>query len=191
MPRTWVGGGLYVCAARGVEARAQKGVRGRAKRGPGEVKGHAKRGSGRGEGVLGERGRVVRGGEDRGAGVVWVMACMALVWVVGVAAMTVGAARVTRHRADAAADLAALGAAARALEGREVACRAAATVVRKSGGRLSACSVHDRIADVSVVMVLRVPFEISGLHVVSRARAGPVARESVPLTARSRCTKCQ
>ncbi|MFC5749174.1 Rv3654c family TadE-like protein [Actinomadura rugatobispora] len=116
--------------------------------------------------------------DDRGAGVVWVVACMALVWVVGVAAMTVGAARVTRHRADAAADLAALGAAARAPEGTEVACKAAAEAVRKSGGRLSACSVRDRVAEVSVAMVLRGP--VRGLDVVSRARAGPVERESVP-----------
>ncbi|GAA2442260.1 hypothetical protein GCM10010191_68230 [Actinomadura vinacea] len=104
---------------------------------------------------------------------------MALLWVAAVAAMTLGSARVTRHRADAAADLAALGAAARAVEGREMACRAAAGVVRNSGGRLAACSLHGRIAEVSVEMVLRVPFETDGLKVVSRARAGPVEQEGV------------
>ncbi|MFI0354414.1 Rv3654c family TadE-like protein [Actinomadura sp. 9N407] len=117
---------------------------------------------------------------DRGAGTVWVVAFMALIWAVGVAAMVVGAARVARHRADAAADLAALAAAARAVEGTEVACRVAAKAVAGSGGYLSGCSVRHGIADVRVTVPLRVPYEASGLEVVSRARAGPVGPEGVP-----------
>lgn len=104
---------------------------------------------------------------------------MGVVWLVGVLAVAVGAVRVARHRVDAAADLAALGAAARVAEGEEAACRAAARVAMESDARLSACSVRGGIAEVSVMAGLRVPFGGGELRVASRARAGPVGREGV------------
>ncbi|MFB4316307.1 Rv3654c family TadE-like protein [Actinomadura sp. 21ATH] len=126
--------------------------------------------------VVGIRGRRngVRSGRDRGAGVVWVVAFMGVVWGVGVAALGVGAARAARHRADSVADLAALGGAGRAIEGRVVACRVAAEVAEGGGARLSRCSVRDGTVDVSVTARFR------GMEVVSRARAGPVGSEGVP-----------
>lgn len=116
---------------------------------------------------------------------------MALLWIVGVVAMTLGSVRVARHKADTAADLAALGAAAKVMAGQETACQAAAEVVKGSGGRLAACAVRGRIAEVSVVMAVRAPFGTPALRIVSRARAGPAGPEGVPLSSDSRCTGCQ
>ncbi|MEW2356513.1 Rv3654c family TadE-like protein [Spirillospora sp. NPDC029432] len=99
---------------------------------------------------------------------------MGVVWAVGLAALGVGAARGARHRADSAADLAALGGAGRAVEGREVACRVAAEVAEGGGARLSRCSVRGAVVEVSVTARFR------GMEVVSRARAGPVGSEGVP-----------
>jgi secretion/DNA translocation related TadE-like protein len=102
------------------------------------------------------------------------IAMMALVWLVAVAAMTVGGARVARHRAHTAADLAALAAASHVMAGSARACAVAATVARSGHGRLTACVVRGRIADVEVVVVARAP-GFGPLHVAASARAGPVS----------------
>ena len=120
-----------------------------------------------------EKGVSVRAWRDRGSGTVWVVAFMALLWFVGVLAVTVGSVRAARHRADSAADLAALGAAARVADGGGAACRVAAAAAARSGTRLSGCVVRGRIVDVSVELGLRVPFGVGGLRVTSKARAGP------------------
>ncbi|GAA3961392.1 hypothetical protein GCM10023085_49780 [Actinomadura viridis] len=103
----------------------------------------------------------------------WVVAFMALVWLVGGVAMSVGAVRAARHRADAAADLAALGAAARVSQGAEAACRVAAEIVAESGGRLAGCRLRGEIVEVSVALALEAPLEAGEFEIVSRARAGP------------------
>lgn len=116
---------------------------------------------------------------DRGSGVVWLTGFMAVVWVIAVTAMTVGSVRAARHRADAAADLAALAGAARVAEGRAAACRAAEVIAAKSGGRLSGCGVRGSVVEISVTVVLKVPIATDALRVSSRARAGPVGPEGV------------
>ncbi|MFC4908957.1 Rv3654c family TadE-like protein [Actinomadura gamaensis] len=120
-----------------------------------------------------------RGG-DRGAGTVWVLAFMGVIWMVGVAAMVVGGVRVARHRVEAAADLGALAAARRVSEGEEAACRAARGVAADSGGRVASCLVRGRIIEVSADVVVRLPFGIHGVRVAARARAGPVGLDGVP-----------
>jgi secretion/DNA translocation related TadE-like protein len=110
---------------------------------------------------------------DRGSGTVWMVALMALVWVVAVAAMTVGGARAARHRAHAAADLAALAAASHVTEGPSRACAVAASVARSMRGRLTACALRSRVADVVVSAVARVP-GFGSFDVAAPARAGPV-----------------
>ncbi|MCP2340359.1 secretion/DNA translocation related TadE-like protein [Actinomadura rupiterrae] len=117
---------------------------------------------------------------DRGAGTVWVLAFMGVIWVVGVAAMVVGGVRVARHRVEAAADLGALAGAQRASEGEVVACRAAREVAADSGGRVASCAVRGRIVEVSADVVVRLPFGIHGVRVAARARAGPAGRDGVP-----------
>jgi secretion/DNA translocation related TadE-like protein len=91
--------------------------------------------------------------DERGSGTVWVLALAMAVTVVGVAAVAVGAAVVARHRADAAADLAALAAASEAAAGRPAVCRAAERTAVVAGARLLRCAVTpDGIAVVRVAV---------------------------------------
>lgn len=120
-----------------------------------------------------------RGAGDRGAGTVLVLAFMGLIWFVAVVVMMAGGVRVARHRAYAAADLAALAAASRAAEGSTDACRRARIVAAASGGRLSACELRGAIAEVAVTVVVRVPAPVGVVRLDSRARAGPAGPEGV------------
>ncbi|GGV23532.1 hypothetical protein GCM10010182_52540 [Actinomadura cremea] len=122
---------------------------------------------------------VGRLGGDRGSGTLWVVAFMAVIWVGGVAAMTVGAVRAARHRGDAAADLAALAGAAHVAEGRAGACRWAREVAMASGARMERCTVRGEVVEVRVVVGVNGPGEIGVLRIVSRARAGPVGDKGV------------
>ena len=109
---------------------------------------------------------------DRGSGTVWVIALMALVWLMAVVVMSVGGVRAARHRAHAAADLAALAAAAHAMDGPAKACGLAVTVARAARGRLTACVLRERVAGVKVVVASRVP-GFGSFYVTAVARAGP------------------
>ena len=93
--------------------------------------------------------------------------------------MVVGGARGARHRADAAADLAALAGAGRATEGAEAACGRAKSIALESGARLAHCRLEGQDVLVSVTVDVVAPMGIGALTVVSRARAGPVARSGV------------
>ncbi|SEG71454.1 helicase/secretion neighborhood TadE-like protein [Thermomonospora echinospora] len=107
------------------------------------------------------------------------LAFVALVWVFSVTVVSAGAVRVARHRAYGAADLAALAAASRAAEGSAVACRRAAVVAEGVGGRLSSCVVRGAVADVEVLVAVRLPAPVGRVRFVSRARAGPQALNGV------------
>ncbi|TYB49987.1 Rv3654c family TadE-like protein [Actinomadura chibensis] len=124
-------------------------------------------------------------GSDRGSGTVWVLAFAAVIWVGGVAAIAVGGVRGVRHRADAAADLAALAGAARAVEGAGVACDRAKSIAAEYRTRLTRCRVRGEIVEVWVTADMRVPMGIGELSVVSRARAGPPGAERRSLARRS------
>ncbi|WP_267900878.1 Rv3654c family TadE-like protein [Actinomadura craniellae] len=129
---------------------------------------------------------------ERGSGTVWMLAFMAVVWVVAVAVMTVGGVRAGRHRAAVAADLAALAAAGRFAQGPVVACRAAAESAMGSGGRLSGCVLRGAVAEVTVTVSLRgLAYIGSALRVTAHARAGPVspAKASSPATADRPCLR--
>ena len=98
---------------------------------------------------------------------------MAVVLLTATVALAAGGVRAARHRALAAADLAALAAAARAAAGSGPACRAAEEVAAGSGGRLSGCVLRGGIADVTVVVTVRAPEPLGVLRLRARARAGP------------------
>jgi secretion/DNA translocation related TadE-like protein len=102
------------------------------------------------------------------------LALIGLLWSVATMAMTVGGVRAARHRAYAAADLAALAAASHASDGPRRACLLAARIARGSGGRLRQCVLHDRVSDVVVASALRHVPGLGVLDVTARARAGPV-----------------
>jgi len=111
---------------------------------------------------------------DRGSATVWVMALSAVLAVVGAAVVLVGAATVARHRAEAAADLAALAAAGRAAAGDPGACGLAEEVTQANAATLVSCSVG---TDAIVELRVSVPVHLGRLGTwaaKARARAGPV-----------------
>jgi len=110
---------------------------------------------------------------------VWLLAAGLLVVLLSLAVAGVGAAVVARHRAQAAADLGALAGAAHAIEGEEIACRHAATIVVANRGRLVACWLED--LDVLVTAEVRPSgYAATAGPARASARAGPA--ETRPLT---------
>jgi secretion/DNA translocation related TadE-like protein len=123
---------------------------------------------------------------DEGSVTVWVL-CAGLVIVLIAAGIAVtGAAVVARHRAQAAADLAALAGAMRAWDGESAACERAADVGTANDARLVAC----RLDGFDVIVTVEVAPSLLGHAGVARvsARAGPamaVAR-APPAASRTR-----
>lgn len=117
-------------------------------------------------------------GEAGVAGVL-VLALAAVLALVGMLSTGLAAVAVARQRAAAVADLAALAAAARVLDGSAVACDRAEDVARRNGGRLTGCRLDgDRV---EVVAEVRPAGPLGRLGVASaRARAGPVGAGSSP-----------
>ncbi|OKH99654.1 hypothetical protein A6A06_21355 [Streptomyces sp. CB02923] len=106
-----------------------------------------------------------------------VFAAMALCTVFAVV-IAMAQAVVTRHRAGAAADLAALAAADTALQGASAACDAARGVAAAQGAHLLRCTVRGAVADVTA-RARTGPFASD-----IRARAGPpttVGRSAEPI----------
>jgi secretion/DNA translocation related TadE-like protein len=94
---------------------------------------------------------------------------MVVVAAVAVGGVYVGAAVVARHRAQAAADLAALAAAARLTAGHESACAQAITVNRAMGVNQIGCTVEE----LDVVIAVEAPVAMWGAARAA-ARAGPI-----------------
>jgi secretion/DNA translocation related TadE-like protein len=110
---------------------------------------------------------------DRGAATIFLLAIGLVIVLMGVAGAAVGAARVGRHRAQAAADLGALAGAARAVDGTGVACDRAGRFVAVNGGRTTWCEVS------GLEIVVRTEVTVTPLpgltrHAMAAARAGPV-----------------
>jgi secretion/DNA translocation related TadE-like protein len=112
---------------------------------------------------FGERGSAT----VAGAGLV--MAVLALF----VIEIQLGSAVAARHRAEAAADLAALASAAQAIAGQEAACRSATRVAERMSTTLTSCELHGWDA---VVRVSARPARLVEHFGVANAtaRAGPV-----------------
>jgi secretion/DNA translocation related TadE-like protein len=95
-------------------------------------------------------------------------AMLAVLLCVTCACAYVGAVVVARHRAQAAADLAALAAAARLPSGAEAACAEASTVARA----MRVDDVECRVDDFDVVVTVHVAAVFAGVAEAA-ARAGP------------------
>jgi secretion/DNA translocation related TadE-like protein len=122
-------------------------------------------------------GRAGRPPHDRGSATVWAAAGVAVIMTVFLVGLHLGAALIARHRAEAAADLAALAAAGVAVEGAEAACDRAGEVAAAMGGTVTSCGLVGWEALVEV----RVPTEVAlpGIDgAAGRARAGPVPSTS-------------
>lgn len=97
---------------------------------------------------------------------------MAVVLAATVGAVHIGSAVVARHRAQAAADMAALAAATVLPAGPDAACEKATTLARAMGATATSCSVDglDVVVTVDVPMALG-EWGVGPAHAV--ARAGP------------------
>lgn len=111
-------------------------------------------------------------------GVATVLAAVLLLGMVAIAGfgLALGSAMLARHRAEGAADLAALAAAARAPRGSEHACAAASGVADAMRARLLDCALDG--PDARIVIEIRVPAGLGPIspQVTGRSRAGPVPR---------------
>jgi secretion/DNA translocation related TadE-like protein len=114
-----------------------------------------------------------RGGRwDRGSASVWAVVVIGLGCCAFAAVLAFGQAVAARHTAGSAADLAALAAADRALDGEREACAWAAKVAAAQRARLVSCAVEGEIADVTARAR---PFRLLGALASAevRSRAGP------------------
>jgi secretion/DNA translocation related TadE-like protein len=111
-------------------------------------------------------------GGERGSATVMGVAAVLVVLVVFVGAVHFGAVVVTRHRVAAAADLAALAAAAHAVDGTDQACATARRVTDRMVVRLSACELDGWDAIVQVEAPPPGPLDRFGTARAT-ARAGP------------------
>jgi secretion/DNA translocation related TadE-like protein len=111
---------------------------------------------------------------DRGSGTVFALALSMLVVLAVTAGFVGGLAVVARHRAEAAADLAALAGAAAVPTGTVDACAQADRVARANGGRLDSCTVAGQVVEVQVAHDLRLG-RLGAGTAVARVRAGPAA----------------
>jgi secretion/DNA translocation related TadE-like protein len=100
------------------------------------------------------------------------VAMMAVLLAVTTGAVYVGSAVIARHRAQAAADLAALAAAVHLVGGAGAACTQAAALARAMGTTVAQCAVED--LDVVVTVDTTVSFGRFGFGPArATARAGP------------------
>ncbi|WP_127781807.1 Rv3654c family TadE-like protein [Rhodococcus sp. X156] len=110
---------------------------------------------------------------ERGSATVWTVLGMATLLVLVGVVVQLGAAVGARHRAEAAADLAALAAASHVLEGEAAACGRAAVVTDGMDVSLASCRLDgwDAVVEVDAAG----PASLGSAH--GRARAGPVQGE--------------
>lgn len=97
--------------------------------------------------------RAGRDQSDSGFATVTALGLVAALAAFTALVVTVGVLQVVRHRAESAADLAALAAARHALEGPEVACAAARRTASAQGATVDRC----RIEGVEAVVAVRTP----------------------------------
>lgn len=105
---------------------------------------------------------------QRGSATVHVLSMVVLLTAMALGATGFAGLATAKHRAAAAADLAALAAAAAPAEG----CALAAATARRNGGRLTRCRREGSDVTVTVVVAARAPFGLRPTLTAS-ARAGP------------------
>lgn len=114
---------------------------------------------------------------DHGAATIWTAGAVAALLGITTLVVWLGSAAATRHRAESAADLAALAAAAFAVEGVQVACGKAGWVADRMRVELRACRLDGWNAQVEITAAP--PGVLAGFGPAeARARAGPVADQA-------------
>ena len=120
--------------------------------------------------------RLLRAGclaTDRGSGTIWIAAMAAILCVVASTVMLLGLAQTARHKANSAADLAALAAAQVLVDGTGSPCAVASGTAATNGARLASCAVAGEIVSVSISVDVRLGRFGLGTATAT-ARAGPV-----------------
>jgi secretion/DNA translocation related TadE-like protein len=111
-------------------------------------------------------------GAERGAGSILVLTGVMVVLTVLLVVATLGSGYLARHRAAAAADLAALAAAGRVWSGPAAACASAGGVAKANGAVLRSCHVRGEQVEVVTSVAIAGPAAVLG-DAHRRARAGP------------------
>lgn len=115
-------------------------------------------------------------GSDRGSATVIASIGALLLISITAVVLGLGAASVARHRAEVAADLAALAGAAVILDGRQQACEGAMRIAAANRATITQCETSG--ADVLVVVELTARIGPAARTATARARAGPVAAQA-------------
>jgi secretion/DNA translocation related TadE-like protein len=115
---------------------------------------------------------------------VWLVGMLAAVALAVSAGALRGAATLARHRVEAAADLAALAASARAAAGLGDGCAVAARIAAANGARLADCRLAGALAEVTAEKTLTAG-RLGTYRVAARARASPAGQGSVGVTGAS------
>ncbi|MDN5934535.1 MAG: flp pilus-assembly TadE/G-like family protein, partial [Pseudonocardia sp.] len=110
---------------------------------------------------------------DAGFATVWAAGAVAVLMGLLLIGIELGAAVAARHRAEAAADLAALAAAGHAVHGAAAACARAAGIAEQMDARIRTCRLDGWEALVEVEAALRLAM-LGPTAATGRARAGPV-----------------
>ncbi|MFC5665052.1 Rv3654c family TadE-like protein [Kitasatospora misakiensis] len=121
---------------------------------------------------------------DTGSATVWLLAGVLLGCVAFTAALSMGVVVGARHRAESAADLAALAAADRLLVDADGGCGRAGAVAAAQAATVVSCTADlraDAVEVVAEVPVAGLPLRLSVGPARARARAGPL-RAAVPPT---------
>lgn len=109
---------------------------------------------------------------DRGSGTLWVASMVVILSVASVTVVLLGVAQTARHRANSAADLAALAAAQVLMDETGTPCEVASGNATANGARLTSCAVDGEIVTVSVGVDVRLGRFGLGAATAT-ARAGP------------------
>ena len=135
---------------------------------------------------------------DRGSATVWVLACCVLLLTVAGVTIVRTAAVLARHRAESAADLAALAAAGR-IGVADDSCAMATRTALGNGASVRSCRVvqaaDGRSGSVRVVVVIRVRLPVVGEQTVTasaragRLRSGSCTASNTGVTAASSRTR--
>jgi secretion/DNA translocation related TadE-like protein len=107
--------------------------------------------------------------DETGSASIVALAMVTLLLAVTAGVAVLGSVVIARHRAQSAADLAALSSAARLMDGPRIACARATSVAQAMRTAVTDCSVQGLDAVITVQAVAGVP----GWRASARARAGP------------------
>jgi secretion/DNA translocation related TadE-like protein len=116
---------------------------------------------------------------DRGSVTIWAAALAGLIWLGSSTALLYGSAVAARHRAETAADLAALAGAVHVPDGQASACAIGTQIAVRNGGSVRGCEVVG--GEVEVLVSRQISLGgLGAFTTVARARAGPVEFDGLP-----------